>query len=780
MYNDPTSGPNDNRSGAGQLVPAAQSSVPATFDPYGPLGGYRGGAVADEPELFGFKLLDYWRILNKRKWLILGITAAFVALTGVRTLMQTPLYTATVRLQIDANVAKIVESGNVAPVEDSEDSEFMRTQYQILQSRTMAERVASALKLGDDPDFLEPREFSLVDWAKGLLRGPPSPAGQPVDETAAQRAAAGEILDNRVVSPVTGSRLVDISYSDPVPARAQRIADAYADAFLASNLDKRFQANASAKTFLEDKIAQLKLRLEESERKMLEFAKQQQIVDVDDKSSIAQNNLASANTALGNLISERTKNEQLWRQVESADAINLPQFLTNSVIDGLRSQRKALAVEYQEKLETFKPSYPEMVQIDNKIKEIDQQLAAEVQTIKDSLKAAYESSLAQENEMKARIETLRQDALDLQNRSIQYNILKREVDTNRELYASLLQRYKEVDVASGVAASNVFVVDHAELPGAPSSPQLFRALKFAFLLGLGGALGVAYLLERIDDKVRSPEQVELVSGLSLLGVIPKVGSVEAELSDPRSGLAEAYRSLGTALQFTTENGLPRTLVITSSGPAEGKSLTSVAIAKHFATIGRRVLLIDADLRNPSLHVKLRRDNSVGFSNYLTGACAPPDVMQTTDVANLAFIASGPLPPNAADLLGSARVHSLLSIGLEVFDLIVVDGPPVMGLADAQLLSSAAAATVFVVGAGQMRTGLVRGALRRLQLSRGAIVGAVLTKYDAKAAGYGYGYGHAYGYGYGYGATQTEPQGLSIQHSGDNSARPQLTDVHGNA
>ena len=300
--------------------------------------------------------------------------------------------------------------------------------------------------------------------------------------------------------------------------------------------------------------------------------------------------------------------------------------------------------------------------------------------------------------MKARIETLRQDVLDLQKRSIQYNILKREVDTNRELYASLLQRYKEVDVASGVGANNVFVVDQAELPGRPSSPQLFNALRFAFLLGLGAALGTAYLLERIDDKVRSPEQVESVSGLSLLGVIPKVASVEDELADPRSGLAEAYRSLGTALQFTTENGLPRTLVITSSGPSEGKSLTSVAIAKHFATIGRKVLLIDGDLRNPSLHVKLHRDNSVGLSNYLTGACTPPQVMQTTDVANLAFIASGPLPPNAADLLGSARVHSLLSIGLEVFDLIVIDGPPVMGLADAQLLSSAAAATIFIVGA----------------------------------------------------------------------------------
>ena len=209
--------------------------------------------------------------------------------------------------------------------------------------------------------------------------------------------------------------------------------------------------------------------------------------DVNEKTSIAESNLAAANATLGNLAAERTKNEQLWRQMENTDATSLPQLLSNKVIDGLRAQRKALTVEYQEKLETFKPDYPGMVQIDNKIKEIDQQLAAEVQTIKASLKAAYEASLAQENETKARIETLRQAVLDLQGRSIQYNILKREVDTNRELYASLLQRYKEVDVASGAVANNVFVVDRAELPGGPSSPNLFGALRYAFLLGLGAA-----------------------------------------------------------------------------------------------------------------------------------------------------------------------------------------------------------------------------------------------------------------------------------------------------
>lgn len=725
------------------LVPAQQSQL-ALREPYGPPGYPLGSAEASAEPTAIHLLLECWRVANNRKWLIVGIAAAFVALGAVRTLMQTPLYTATVRLQIDPNVATILESGSVTPVETS-DYDFMRTQYQLLQSRTMAERVASALKLGQDKDLFKPREFSIVGFVRGLFS---STKKAESEERTMQNAAAGIVLGNRVVRPVSGARLVDIDYSDTDPARAQRVANAYADAFIESNLDKRFQANASAKTFLEDKIAQLKIRLEESEKKMIDFAQDQQIVEVNEKSSIAETSLASANVALGNLVSERAKNEQLWRQADTANVVNLPQFLSNTVIDTLRSKRKELGIEYQQKLEIFKPDFPAMMAIKNQIDEIDRQIVAEVQTIKDSLKAAYESSLAQEVEMKKRIDTLREGALDLQKRSIQYNILKREVDTNRELYSSLLQRFKEVDVASGVGANNVFVVDRALLPGGASSPKLTRVLMMALALGLVVGFGAAYVFERLDDKIRTIEQVELLTGLPTLGVVPLVENVDSQLTDPRSVLCEAYRSLCTALQFSSENGLPRSLTITSTSPSEGKTLTSLSIAKHFASLGRKVLLVDGDLRNPSLHKALNKDASIGFSNYLTGACSPPEVMQRTDIPNLAFIASGPIPPNAADLLGSPRVLSLLSVGSEVFDLVVIDGCPVLGLADAQLLSSAAAATIFVIAAGGNRTAHIRGAFRRLQLSRGTLIGCVLTKYDARAASDGYGYGSDYHYGYG--------------------------------
>ncbi len=758
-HSDPS---DEDREGSVRLVPAVQG-VPALRDPYGAHGPYGGNAPepVDEP---GIDLFEYWRIINKRKWLILIVAGGFLMLGTIRTLMMTPLYTSTVRLQIDRNVAKIVEGGNITPVEGT-DLEFLRTQYELLQSRTMSERVASALKLGEDADFLKPREFSLTGAIFGLLKaGHPAALGQALDKKALEQTAAGIVISNRAVKPVMDSRLVDITYTDPVPWKAQRIATAYADAFIAANLDKRFQANAYAKTFLEDQLKQLKLRLEESEKVLLDFAQKEQIVVVTEKASIGENNLAAANAALGSLVSERIRNEQLWKQVETASGMTMSQFLSNSVIDGLRGKRNALVTEYQEKLETFKPGYPAMVQISNKISEIDRQLAGEVKTIKASLKAAYESSLNQEAEMRQRIDVLRTEVLDLQKRSIQYNILKREVDTTRSLYEGLLQRYKEVDVAGGVGANNIFIVDRADLPDAPSSPQIARAVLLFIVLGLAGGLAAAFVLERLDNTVRSVEELERVSGLATLGIIPKsIGSqsIEAELADPRSAISEAYRSLCTALQFSTETGLPKTLLLTSAGPSEGKSLTALAVSRYFATLGLKVLLIDADLRNPSLHTKIRAGNGIGLTNYLTGGATPPQAFQSTASANLIFMASGPLPPNAADLLGSARLQSLLSVGLEVFDLIVIDGPPVMGLADAQLLSSAAAATIFLAGAGQAKSGLVRSALRRLQLSRGLIIGTALTKFDAKMAGYGYGYDYGYGHSYGaYGqgiAAANEPQ-----------------------
>jgi polysaccharide biosynthesis transport protein len=727
-------------------MPASANLPTIARDPYAQV-GY--GADFDGGGL-GAQFWEYWRIFYKRRWLILSLALAVLVLGGLKTLMETPLYTSTVRLQIDRSGAKPLDTGEVRPAE-GQDQDFLRTQFELLLSRSMAERVASSLKLGDDKEFLQPANFSILGTVMGLFRNSGTVGAS--EQAVRERRAAAIIMENRAIRPLPGSRLVDVSYVDTGPARAQRIANAMADAYIASNIDKRFEANSYARTFLEDQTKQLKIKLEDSEKIMIDFAQREKIVATNEKASIAENNLASANAALGTLISERIKNEQLWRQVDSADQINLPQLLTNAVIDGLRGRRNALTTEYQEKLETFKPDYPQMVQIKNKIAEINRQLATEIKTIKASYKAAFEAASKQEADMKLRVDALKTEVLDLQQRSIQYNILKREVDSNRSLYEGLLQRFKQVDIAGGVGANNVYIVDKAEIPGSPSSPRLARSLMLSLAFGLFGGIGLAVLLEHLDDTIRTVEALERAAGIVTLGIIPRFTAdkaAETEMNDPRSITSEAYRSLATALQFSTEQGLPRMLMITSAGPGEGKSSTALAIARHFAGLGLRVLIIDADMRKPSLHTKLQMDNALGLSNTLTGACRPQDAMRWTTLPSLAAVTAGPVPPNPAELLGSARLTSLLTEASERFDLVVIDTPPIMGLADAPIIASSGAATIFVAGAGQARVAQVRTALRRLQLARAHILGVALTKFDAEAAGYGYGYGDGGYGGYGYG------------------------------
>lgn len=726
---------------AGKLVPRTDVAAAASADSYSG-GGYFAQARAGSDVVNFF---EYWRILRKHKWRVLAIVAAFGAVGLLSTLMMTPLYTSVTRVQIDRNVSKVVESGNITPVE-SFDLEFLRTQYELLQGSAVAERTASALRLGDDPTFFNQGGGGAFGALHGLLSFGARSANS-TDKAALERAAGGIVMANRAIKPVSGSRLVDIAYTDSSPVRAQKIAAGLAQAFIDFNLDKRFQATTYAKSFLEDQIKQLQFRLQDSEKVLVEFGEREQIITTNEKSSITENNLAAGNSVLGTLVAERIKNEQLYKQVEKVQALNLPQFLTNRVIEGLREKRNSLITEYQEKLETFRPSYPGMIQISNKVKEIDHQIGAEVKTIKDSLKGAYEASLNQESEMRARIETLRAEVLDLQKRSIRYNILKREVDTNRSLYENLLQRYKEVDVASGAGANNVFVVEGAQLPKSPSSPLLTRNVVLSLFFGAIAAAGVVFVVERFDDTVSSAEELERVTGLATLGLIPQVDgdtTIERELAELRSGVCEAYRSLCTSLHFATESGLPKSLLVTSSAMSEGKSTTALAIARHFATLGLKVLIIDADLRRPSLHIRLGLDNGAGLSNYLTGACSPPKAMQNTSTNNLVFMSSGPVPPNPADLLASSRFMTLLSVGAEVFDFIVIDSPPVLGLADAQLLSNIAAATIFVIRSGGTRKAQLRDSLKRLRFARANVIGGVLTRQDAKAGGYGYGYGYGYG------------------------------------
>jgi capsular exopolysaccharide synthesis family protein len=339
----------------------------------------------------------------------------------------------------------------------------------------------------------------------------------------------------------------------------------------------------------------------------------------------------------------------------------------------------------------------------------------------------------------------------VRGRSIDYDILKREVDTSRQLYDILLQGFREIGVASNLGANNISIIDPARPPNYASKPRPLRTMLTAILLGLALGIGLAFLFESFDESIRSPEDVENKLGLPLLGTIPKLDkgtTPVVALLDPRSNFSEAYYSVRTALQFSTNEGVPSSLVVTSARPTEGKSTTSTAIAQHLARLCLRVLMVDSDLRNPSLHKVMSAENTHGFSNYLTGGMSLTQLAQETSIPGLAFIPCGPMPPNPAELLGAAKLAAMLREARAHYDVVLIDAPPVMGLADAPLLASAAAGTILVVEAGGTGRRLAKSAIRRLQVGSAHIIGILLTKFDARKSSYGYGYGYAYDYEYG--------------------------------
>jgi succinoglycan biosynthesis transport protein ExoP len=750
--------------GSGQaIVESSAAAVPQNYRlganpyPYFP-------NVDTETVEQGFDFWKYVRIALKYRWLITGIVLTSLLVAAVLTFLMTPIYRATASLQIDRETMNIVKVDGVQPDEGTAGMEFFQTQYELLASRALAERVVTTLGLGAEKTF-NVKNKSILDVVKALVMG--EEEGSTVEKGFSQedvtRAGVDRLIRSLSVAPVRGSRIVKVSVDHPNPAMAQTIANGYADVFIADNLDRRFEATAYARKFLEGRLQQLKSKLEDSEKQLVRYAEEQGIIRLDDNKSLSASDLQAINDKLAEVRSDRIKKELVWKQAQSTDGLGLKEILDSDAIKANRKLRTELAAEYQQKLAIYKPAFPLMVQLRNQIKELDRQVQTEVAAIKNSLEASYLAAKEEEETLIQQLEGSKAEVVDQRNRSIQYNILQREVDTNRSLYDGLLQRYKEIGVAGGVGTNNISIVDRAIKPGAPRSPNLLLNMGLAFVVGVLLGVMAALGLDLLDDSFKSPEDIEREFSLAVMGIIPKPRagrSLDIELSDPRSGIAEAYRSLRTGLQFATSEGLPRSILVTSSQPAEGKSTTAHSLAVSLAQIGLNVLLIDADLRNASLHRRLRISNEVGLSSYLSGAKLPEEVVQASTTEGLVLMTSGPLPPNPAELLTGARMPSLLTLAAESFDIVIVDSPPIMGLADAPLLSRLVQATMLVVAANETRRRTARIALKRLQMARANVIGALLNKFDAKETGYGYGYGYGdYDY-HSYGNTPQLPSARS--------------------
>lgn len=702
----------------------------------------------DAPDLATFAA-QAWRFLARRWSVMAAATAAGIALGGMVTLLMPPSYTAGATLQIDRQAERVVDAQDQTPI-DNLGEEFFQTQYGLLRSRSLAERVADSLGLAQDDAF----RSLMTRKPRGYVWRSRAPAER--------RDRVIKLLATHLrVSPQRGSRLVSVDFTSPDPQVSRRIANSFAENFIAAALDRRFEASSYARDFLERRLAEVKARLEDSERALVAYAASQQIVQLpnatassapDSGPSLPAANLQAFNSALAAARTERIKAEQKWREAQASPGVGLSDILQSPTFQVLSQEHAKLSAEYEDRLRTFKPDYPEMIALKAQVDETARQMAIEANNIRQALRAQYDTAAANETALSAQVSSLKGAVLDLRGRSIRYNILQREVDTNRTLYDGLLQRYKEVGVAGGASANNISIVDRAEAPLRPSSPRPLFNLLLGGLAGLGLGVGLALLTEGLDQAVRTAADLEEQLGLPLLGLAPALrrGASPAEaLADARSPMSEAFQAVRMALQFSTPKGFPKSLLVTSPWPGAGKTTAAFAISQFVARLGLRVLLVEADLRHPAMGELVTADRRIGLTTVLTGAATLQDVVQATRFANLFLITAGPPAPSPAELLAGTRLPLLAAEATASFDIVVFDGPPVMGLADAPIIGAAVEGSIIVVDAGRTTQRQVREAMRRMTMAGAHLLGAVLNRAKATPGEPGYGYGDGYGFDYGH-------------------------------
>ena len=710
-------------------------------------------------------LREYWYIILKRRWTV-GIFFLIVFISVlVGTFLQTPIFRAGTTIQIEKESSQVLNFKDVTPDERLGDKDFYVTQYELLKSHTLVQRVLDELNL-NNPNLNN--EAGLFQWFSDLFSQDKENSSEAKKEKESEdiqsrNARTRSFLSNLTIEPVRNSRLVKVSFDSPSPELAAEVANSIASNFIRVNLEKKYEANAYARSFLEERISQVKIKLEETEKAQVEYAKSQRIFSTEKggDSTNAQS-LQEFNTALARVQQERIKAEAIYNQLKADKSGQLPQQLENQLIQSLKSQKAKLESDYQEKLKTYKPAYPLMLQIKAQIDEIKLQIDKETESIRQSIRIAYETAKSNETMINSKLDTSKDAFLDLQSRSIQFNILKREADTNRQLYEGLLQRLKEVSAAEGMSANNIMVVDRAEVPPHQYKPDIKINALIALFIGLFGGIGLAFLFENLDNTFKSIADIEKYLGLTVLGLIPHADEVtttqeiiKETLNNSKSKIVEAFRSTRTALQFSTATGAPKVLGMTSCFAAEGKTTASISLAIHFAQCGSSVLLVDADLRKPSIHKAFDMKNDVGLSNVLAGLVQPTAAMFKTPIKDLYLMPTGILPPNPAELMLNGRFEEFLEAASEKFDIIIIDGSPILGLADAVVLANLVDKLLLVVEAGVTPRAMAKAALKRLRAVNVTPLGVIFNKMKNDPLGYGYDYYYYYAHGY-YGENNPDP------------------------
>lgn len=744
----------------------AQGSLEAFYE------GHRGAAAAghDLPDQDGFSPLRLFAYIVQYRWLIVIFVAAGLVSGLVATAMQTRKYQATAQLEVLVPSARVFQDLEV--MSEAGDMRAFQTAREKLRSRSLAQRVVFQLGLTEKPEFLFPvPDFSVANIfyrAFGIgMRGSID------DLTPEQREliAVARVMNGLSVSLVPNTSLLSISFHDQVPATAAAVANQAAQSFIDQRVDQTGETSDLARRFIQDQVAQVKERLQTSEQELVDYARNQGITTTGEERSLISANIESLNSALAAAIQERLDYGRLVAQLNAGRGPSMSQVLENEGLAGLRGKITELSGEYQQKLALFKPGFPEMQQLQAQMRELRKLHADGVNTIIESIRLKYRETVQKEADLRQKMREMETQQVSFNDKNIKYTILKREVDSSRTLYDGLIAKLNDVGVSSELRTQSAAIADFAVTPTVPYSPRL--SLNMALALGLAIALSAAiiYLRELMNNTFTTTEQIERELGLAVLGILPLVDerTVTNVLAEQRSGLSEAYRSLRTSLQFSGADGTPRTLLVTSSEPSEGKSTTAFKLGQDFGVLGARVLVIDADLRKPNLHRLFGLDNTIGLSNLLTNTVRREDlaeIFRPTRHPNVRVLTSGTVPPNPADLLSSPRMAMILNRLGKRFDLIVLDGPPIVGLSDAPTLSRLAEGTLMVVSTKQVTRKSARTAMKRLRAAGAIVVGAAMSRFSVEKYGYMYAQAYMNDQYYTYGDSSPKLEGTS-----DDSARP---------
>ena len=687
----------------------------------------------------------------------------------VQTYSTIPVYQTSARIEIqDERSTSVTTLGVTDPTWWQESAPYYQTQYEILRSRELARRVVRRLNLKENPNFNghapQPRDpitlvrqgrASASAWARGLFaKQAPVEAPVPVaDESAQEAGLIGAYLGGVIITPYAATRLVDVVYQHTDPEFAAVAANALAEEYTQQNLDQRLSNNQKELTFVNEQLEAATLKVKEGEQALQQYREVNNAQSLDDRQNIVVARLTSLSQAVTEKRTERQQKETLYNQVRSADpssdaADTFPAIGNNPSVVTAQSQLAALKAEQISLAQTYGPDAPKMREVDSKIEAAARLLVAERRKVIDSAKNDYEAAVAQERNFGSDLDRANSANVDLDRKSGDYRILQRDLDSQRQIFQSLLDRQKQLSVVANSRANNVRLVDRAEPKHSPISPNPRRDWLTAILAGITLAFGLAFGIEYLDDTIKTPEDITKRLKLPLLGLVPALRGdrVPVLTETVPHDFGEAFRSLRTSLVFTSGGESTRVVAVTSTQPLEGKTTTACNLALALALGGSRVLLIDADMRRPGLHKTMGLQNGAGLSHLLVGQSRVREVIQRTADPNLFVITAGRTPPNPSELLASERMnHFIANLAHGPFDWVLLDTPPVLAVTDAVIIAQKVAGVVFVVGSEMTRRVHAERALETLQNGRARGIGVVLNRVDFDRNKYYY--SRYYGYQY---------------------------------